>query len=211
MRVQVISGPLRDQIGLLGALRPHERVLVLLQLLGGERPVESRAGRDRGVVKTPSLPWAAVVAWRSGLHQVQPVANAVLWGAEKAGVTGQMWLGIISSATMLFLAAPAFADACLFQPRRLFQLSSDTVEWSMLIASGRTCTQGLRFGSINITSVKLIAPPQSGKVDIKGPSFSYAAKADFQGQDQFTIQVSGTVVRIAGVSDVKVTVSVVDK
>jgi len=56
MRVQVISGPLRDQIGLLGALRPHERVLVLLQLLGGERPVESRAGRDRGVVKTPSLP-----------------------------------------------------------------------------------------------------------------------------------------------------------
>jgi hypothetical protein len=132
-------------------------------------------------------------------------------GAEKAGVTGQMWLGIISSATMLFLAAPAFADACLFQPRRPFQLSSDTVEWSMLIASGRTCTQGLRFGSINITSVKLIAPPQSGKVDIKGPSFSYAAKADFQGQDQFTIQVSGTVVRIAGVSDVKVTVSVVDK
>ena len=130
---------------------------------------------------------------------------------RKGCVTGQMWLGIISSATMLFLAAPAFADACLFQPRRPFQLSSDTVEWSMLIASGRTCTQGLRFGSINITSVKLIAPPQSGKVDIKGPSFSYAAKADFQGQDQFTIQVSGTVVRIAGVSDVKVTVSVVDK
>ena len=126
-------------------------------------------------------------------------------------MTGQMWLGIISSATMLFLAAPAFADACLFQPRRPFQLSSDTVEWSMLIASGRTCTQGLRFGSINITSVKLIAPPQSGKVDIKGPSFSYAAKADFQGQDEFTIQVSGTVVRIAGVSDVKVTVFVVDK
>jgi hypothetical protein len=56
MRVQVISGPPRDQIGLLGALRPHERVLVLLQLLGGERPVETRAGRDRGVVKTPSLP-----------------------------------------------------------------------------------------------------------------------------------------------------------
>jgi transcription antitermination factor NusG len=44
MRVQVISGPLRDQIGLLGALRPHERVLVLLQLLGGERPVELARG-----------------------------------------------------------------------------------------------------------------------------------------------------------------------
>jgi hypothetical protein len=112
---------------------------------------------------------------------------------------------------VVFFAAPAFADACLFQPRRPFQLSSDTVEWTMLIASGRTCTQGLKFGSINITSVKLIAPPQSGKVDIKGPSFSYAAKADFQGQDEFTIQVLGTVVRIAGASDVKVTVSVVGK
>ena len=81
----------------------------------------------------------------------------------------------------------------------------------MLIASGTTCIQGLKFGSLNITSVKLIAPPQFGKVDIKGPSFSYAAKTDFQGQDEFTIQVSGTVVRIAGVSDVKVTVTVVGK
>jgi hypothetical protein len=40
MRVRVISGPLCDQIGLPGALRPHERVLVLLRLLGGERRVE---------------------------------------------------------------------------------------------------------------------------------------------------------------------------
>jgi transcription antitermination factor NusG len=36
MRVRVVSGPLRDQIGLLAVLRPHERVLVLLQLLGGD-------------------------------------------------------------------------------------------------------------------------------------------------------------------------------
>ena len=70
---------------------------------------------------------------------------------------------------------------------------------------------GLKAGSTNIKDVKLIAPPQSGKVDIKGPSFSYTAKADFQGQDEFTVQVSGTVVRIAGASDVKVTVSVVDR
>src|SRR5215468_2003529 len=39
-RVRVISGPLSAQIGLLAVLKPHERVLVLLQLLGGERPVE---------------------------------------------------------------------------------------------------------------------------------------------------------------------------
>jgi transcription antitermination factor NusG len=40
MRVKVLQGPLREQIGLLAALRPHERVLVLLQLLGGQQRVE---------------------------------------------------------------------------------------------------------------------------------------------------------------------------
>jgi transcription antitermination factor NusG len=40
MRVRVINGPLCDQIGLLAVLRPHERVLVLLQLLGGQQRVE---------------------------------------------------------------------------------------------------------------------------------------------------------------------------
>jgi len=80
----------------------------------------------------------------------------------------------------------------------------------MQIASGTTCTRGLKFGAANVTDVKLIAPPQSGKVDIKGPSFSYTAKEDFRGQDEFTVQVSGTMVRIAGVSDIKVRVSVLD-
>ena len=40
MRVRAISGPLHDQIRMLGALRPHERVLVLLHLFGGEQRVE---------------------------------------------------------------------------------------------------------------------------------------------------------------------------
>ena len=44
MRVRVVSGPLSEQIGMLAVLRPHERVLVLLQLLGGERPVELARG-----------------------------------------------------------------------------------------------------------------------------------------------------------------------
>jgi len=40
MRVKVLQGPLQAQIGLLAALRPHERVLVLLNLLGGHQRVE---------------------------------------------------------------------------------------------------------------------------------------------------------------------------
>jgi transcriptional antiterminator RfaH len=43
-RVKVLQGPLQDQIGLLAALRPHERVLVLLQLLGGQQRVELARG-----------------------------------------------------------------------------------------------------------------------------------------------------------------------
>jgi transcriptional antiterminator RfaH len=39
-RVRVLQGPLQNHIGLLAALRPHERVLVLLQLLGGQQRVE---------------------------------------------------------------------------------------------------------------------------------------------------------------------------
>jgi len=40
MRVRVTSGPLSAQIGMLAVLRPHERVIVLLQLLGGQQRVE---------------------------------------------------------------------------------------------------------------------------------------------------------------------------
>src|SRR5262245_9214598 len=50
MRVRVIGGPLCNQIGLLAALRPHERVLVLLQLLGGQQRVELARNAIEGVV-----------------------------------------------------------------------------------------------------------------------------------------------------------------
>src|SRR6516165_4752484 len=47
MRVKVLQGPLQDQIGLLAALRPHERVLVLLQLLGAQARNAFCTSRDR--------------------------------------------------------------------------------------------------------------------------------------------------------------------
>jgi Bacterial Ig domain len=122
-----------------------------------------------------------------------------------------MWLGITSSATLLLFAVPALADSCIFSAAPPFQLSSDAVDWTMQISSGRSCTRGLKLGTVNISDVKLIAPPKSGQVAIQGPSFSYTAKPDFQGEDDFTLQVSGTIVRMRGVSDVKVTVSVVSK
>jgi hypothetical protein len=122
-----------------------------------------------------------------------------------------MRLGIITSAASLLFVTPAFADSCVFSASPPFQFKSDAVDWTMQIASGTTCTRGLKLGPTNITNVKLIAPPQSGEVAIKGPSFSYTAKPDFEGQDDFTLQVSGTLVRMTGVSDINVSVSVVAK
>jgi len=122
-----------------------------------------------------------------------------------------MWLGINSLATLLLLAVPALADSCIFLASPPFQLSSDAVDWAMQIGSGTSCTRGLKIGPINISEVKVVAPPQSGQVAIKGPSFSYTAKPDFQGEDDFILRVSGTNVRMRGVSDIKVTVSVISK
>jgi hypothetical protein len=122
-----------------------------------------------------------------------------------------MWLGISSLATLLLLAVPALADSCIFLASPPFQLSSDAVDWAMQIGSGTSCTRGLKIGPINISEVKLVAPPQSGQVAIKCPSFSYTAKPDFQGGDDFILRVSGTNVRMRGVSDIKVTVSVISK
>jgi hypothetical protein len=122
-----------------------------------------------------------------------------------------MWLGITSSAGLLLFTVSALADSCVFSAAPPFQLKSDAVDWTMQIASGTSCTRGLKLGLMNISDVKVIASPWSGQIVIKGPGFSYTAKSDFQGQDFFTLQVSGTMVRIAGVSDIKVSVSVVAK
>src|SRR5262249_44138898 len=42
-RVRILQGPLQGQLGLYAGQRPHERVLVLLALLGGQQRVELAA------------------------------------------------------------------------------------------------------------------------------------------------------------------------
>ena len=43
-RVRVVSGPFVGQLALFAGMRPHERVLILLALLGGEQRVELARG-----------------------------------------------------------------------------------------------------------------------------------------------------------------------
>jgi hypothetical protein len=60
-RMKVLQGPLQGQIGLLAALRPHERVIMLLQMLGGQQRVELAAERHRGGrVAAQSCDWSRV-------------------------------------------------------------------------------------------------------------------------------------------------------
>jgi hypothetical protein len=119
-----------------------------------------------------------------------------------------MWLVINFVGALLLLTLPAFADSCVFSLMPPYALKSDAVNWEMQVASGKTCTKGLKYGSVAISTVKLTAPPEFGKVTVQGPGFSYTAKPDFVGQDAFTIQVTGTMVRMPGTSDIQVTVSV---
>jgi hypothetical protein len=47
------------------------------------------------------------------------------------------------------------------------------------------------FQNVQLESLKLIAPPQSGEVVLRGSGFVYSANADFSGQDRFSLLVVG--------------------
>jgi hypothetical protein len=70
----------------------------------------------------------------------------------------------------------AFAQSCVIQNPQHYLLASDAVDWSMQVASGKSCLHGLRIGSVLLEKVSLIAPPESGNVQLVGPAFRYTAK-----------------------------------
>jgi hypothetical protein len=115
--------------------------------------------------------------------------------------------GAIVLAILLVFVRPALGE-CVLTREPSYQLKSDTVDWTMQISSGQSCVRGLRRGRVTIDSAKLISAPQSGQVKLLGSGFSYTAKSDFQGNDAFTIQVSGMADRARGSSDIRITVSV---
>jgi hypothetical protein len=88
-----------------------------------------------------------------------------------------------------------------------YNLLEDTVTWSMTIANGRSCIRGVRFSNIQFESLKLVSPPQSGEVVLRGSGFIYSPKADFNGRDQFSLLVVGLVRGQRGSSTIQVNVS----
>jgi len=150
-----------------------------------------------------------------GVGSGQHLASVLQEGRENANIDAG--LGFIrrisaSGATLLALllvfVRPALGDACVLKMDSQYQLRSDTVDWTMQTSSGQSCTRGLRLARVIIDTTKLISPPQSGQVKLLGPGFSYTAKSDFEGQDSFTIQVSGMLNGIRGSSDIRIIVSV---
>jgi hypothetical protein len=102
-------------------------------------------------------------------------------------------LARISIVLPLFalMSAPAKATPNCLRDNQAYKLAGDTIEWSMTIAPGADCIQGLRWSTMQIYSVSIAEKPKSGEIVLVGPGFRYFAKPDFTGTDSFTLVVVG--------------------
>lgn len=115
-----------------------------------------------------------------------------------------------SIAAMLMLLASASetkATPNCLRDNKPYKLAGDTMEWSMTIAAGADCIQGLRWSTMQIYSVSVVEKPKSGELVMVGPGFRYFAKPDFSGTDKFTLVVVGKNRRDEGTSTIQITVS----
>lgn len=88
------------------------------------------------------------------------------------------------------------------------KLSSETLDWTIMIPSGQTCLRGLRSSAMLIQSVTVSGPAKVGEVTISGYGFSYTAPRDFKGEDSFSVTVVGSNRGVRGNSTLLVHVSV---
>ena len=100
----------------------------------------------------------------------------------------------------------AIAGDCLSHPE-FFRLQSDTVQWSMVIARGDECIQGLRGKTMIFESASIVEQPKTGRVVLQGPSFRYHAGPE-AGPDSFILVIVGSSMRMNGTSKVMVEVQV---
>ena len=104
------------------------------------------------------------------------------------------------------MSAPAKATPNCLRDNQAYKLAGDTIEWSMTIAPGADCIQGLRWSTMQIYSVLIAEEPKSGKLALVGPGFRYYAKPDFAGTDSFTLIVVGKNRHDEGRSTVQITI-----
>jgi hypothetical protein len=107
----------------------------------------------------------------------------------------------------MLLPASALAGGTCLLHAEPFKLQSDTVRWSVKIASGGECIQGLRWSTIMIDSITITEMPKAGRLIIQGPSFRYLSDPGMSGSDSFKLTITGSSIHIAGSSSIEVEVT----
>jgi len=110
-------------------------------------------------------------------------------------------------AVLSMIGSPSQASPSCMRDHRPFQLAGDTIEWSMAIAPGVNCIQGLRWSTMQIFDVSVVKAPTKGNLVLVGPGFRYFASPTFSGKDRFSLLVVGQNRHDRGTSIVEVEVS----
>jgi hypothetical protein len=98
----------------------------------------------------------------------------------------------IGVAILVASAFQADASPTCVKEKQPFALSSDTMHWTMSLAAGEDCIQGLRWSYMQIYEVTVVNAPSKGKLAIVGPGFRYfASESDDRSPDKFTLLISG--------------------
>ena len=113
-------------------------------------------------------------------------------------------VGMVAAAAL----APAKASqSCFKDDKKAYELTGDSVEWSMSIAPGADCIQGMRWSYMQIYAVWVLKQPANGELVMVGPGFRYFAKPGFSGSDKFSLVVVGKNRHDEGFSTVEITVT----
>src|SRR5437016_12388221 len=76
------------------------------------------------------------------------------------------------------LSASAHASPKCLKDQKPFALAEDTVSWTMSVAPGSECIQGLRWSYMQIYSVLVSKAPTKGKIAIVGSGFRHFADSE---------------------------------
>ncbi|WP_225151527.1 hypothetical protein [Bradyrhizobium sp. NBAIM08] len=113
----------------------------------------------------------------------------------------------VAVAAYAMSAVTAHASPLCIKERTPFALSHDTVKWTMSIAPGADCIQGLRWSYMQIFKVSVVSGPSRGQLAVVGSGFRYSAESEARGSDKFTLLISGKNRHAAGTSTLEVEVN----
>jgi hypothetical protein len=117
----------------------------------------------------------------------------------------------MAAVLLASLNISASASQACMSGQKPYALTDDIVDWTMNIAPGADCIQGLRWSYMQVEMVSVIGAPKNGKVVVVGSGFRYFADPNFHGSDSFTVVVSGKNLRTPGNSILQIEVKTRDQ